>query len=1339
MPPVNWDVFAGLPGSTNDNFEKLCRALIRWHYGQFGVFAARAQQPGVEFHLKLEAACSLGEAGRWFGWQCRWYDLEPGRPLATARRTKIEEALATTARVLPNLTDWVLWTRRPLSANDQEWFYGLPSKLRLHLWTADDVESRLSGEAAILRSTYFGDLVLTPRGLREIRERSVAPVAKRWIPGVHQQTGAERVIDRILGRPSEWAKVAAVGRRIQREVLRIRSSAAGLKQDLAVQIELLCQSGESLSSRLLETASRMSSGDLELLRSNLDDLPPKLNPSFGQLPRKLRAVRHPAVFDVTNIIHTITWSRDFLRYARLSLDARIIVVVANAGVGKTELSAHLTAETADAPAGVLLQGGDLPAGGNLDDVVKSISVGGMPVQSIESLVAAVDAAGQRAQRRLPIFIDGLNEAEDPRDWNRTLSALRVAMNRYSHVAVICTIRPTFVDEAVPSGIPQIPLRGFQENAHEAIRHYFRFFKINAADAIIPVGLLRHPLTLRLFCEVTNPKRETWVGVEKMPATLTALFDAYLHQAAKRIAQLAPRAYRYLVPDVEQALHVIGISLWEKNARSLDLAEVRHLLGDSGRPWSGSLVHALEQDGVLIRVRGHTSSNHIAVVYDLLAGHIVGDACIGQRGRDGTKDWFATPETLQQFLAGSPTRHPLAEDVFAGIAGLLPRRLPGQQLWPLVPNALQTRALVAASQLEGRYLDAETVEQLGQLIAHGGPEARGLFARLAETRGSEYHPLNAEFLDSVLRSMTVANRDLIWTEWVRVNAEEIEKSLRASVRAWRQSEARNARDVLTAHWIMWTLTSTVRDLRDEATRALYWFGRGDATHLFSLSLSALQINDPYVGERMLAAAYGVVMATRVEDRASFETELEFFLRNLESALCGDQATAPTDHWLTHEFALGIALFAQTAYPATMTTRLIHDHSSFASGSIPVGPLDTNGRSEVSETLHMDFHNYTLGRLVADRNNYDMSHRGHLAVVKHVEDTVWDLGWREVRFRDVENRLVDRGAGRQRRNVERYGKKYGLVGFFTAAGRMAKVGSLPDRGHRLSDVDLDPSFPEPPARLNFDLPTWVRSENIGEREWIDRDDVQIPHGFLRAEQIDGHVGPWLAVYARLHASHRSRSVFASLHALVLPIEEEGKAAKKLSSGGRWDSNSGTDIPGDYYTFAGEIPWHPEFSTDYDPDTGSPYTGEFVLPGGSRVAAMSVAHRYSWESYHSILNHAGGAVVPSRPFSDRFNLCALPQTFHQVLPSGSGAALSFAAPEGFDGEVLYVKEELLVEFVGTSGVIWLMTGDRHLSNYSNDAPEWFRDSLRGRKNEWRRVWRRADLLPPPTRKNRNVRRKR
>src|SRR5665213_117409 len=112
---VNWAEFAKLPGSTQQNFETLCRSLIWLHYGRYGRFAARAHQPGVEFHLQLPAKCALDAPGKWYGWQCRWYDLPSGNARGTTRRNKIKDALDTTMKVLPDLTDWILWTRHTLT------------------------------------------------------------------------------------------------------------------------------------------------------------------------------------------------------------------------------------------------------------------------------------------------------------------------------------------------------------------------------------------------------------------------------------------------------------------------------------------------------------------------------------------------------------------------------------------------------------------------------------------------------------------------------------------------------------------------------------------------------------------------------------------------------------------------------------------------------------------------------------------------------------------------------------------------------------------------------------------------------------------------------------------------------------------------------------------------------------------------------------------------------------------------------------------------------------------------------------------------------------------------
>src|SRR5262249_10595443 len=120
------------------------------------------------------------------------------------------------------------------------------------------------------------------------------------------------------------------------------------------------------------------------------------------------------------------------------------------------------------------------------------------------------------------------------------------------------------------------------------------------------------------------------------------------------------------------------------------------------------------------------------------------------------------------------------------------------------------------------------------------------------------PLNAEFLDSVLREMRIADRDLRWTEWVRRREEFIVKDLERLAARWKRGVTKGEADFRRAQWVMWTLTSTVRALRDRATYALYWYGSHEPELLFKLTLDALKVNDLYVPERMLAASYGVCM-------------------------------------------------------------------------------------------------------------------------------------------------------------------------------------------------------------------------------------------------------------------------------------------------------------------------------------------------------------------------------------------------------------------------------------------------------------------------------------------------
>lgn len=1332
MPPLNWDVFVGLPGSIEINFEMLCRALIRKNYGRYGAFAALAAQPGVEFHLRLDKSCTLGEPGRWYGWQCRWYDLPGGRAIGNTRRKKIMGAITTTEKELPELTDWVLWTRRPLTKSDQEWFYKIKTRMKLNLWTAAEVEDHINGEALILRSTYFGELILTPEIAAKLHDVAVAPIRRRWQPKVHQTIDAERTLQRMLGETNIWNDLKEASDQLEIDIAAINIDLKDLTNPIVDSASELVDLACLMVVFLRDTYTALTSGDLDLLMRQLASCPTPPTPDMLILPRRLRALGEPASLSTTNTLSGIHKALSLADDAKKFLTSQLVVIIADAGCGKTQLAAQLTSATDNRPAGILLHGRDLYAGHNLDDLAHRVEIRpGQPVPAMEALIAAVDAAGQRAQHRLPIIIDGLNEAEDPRIWKHELASLQVVLRQYPYVLVICTLRTAFAKDALPPEIDRLEMPGFGNDAFDAIRLYFSYYRITAVDTDgLPLELLSHPLTLRLFCEVTNPKREQDVSIDAAPKSLTALFERYLEQAVERIAELAPRSQRYYEQDIRAALDEFGMSLWSQKARSIDEFDLRQQLRDSGRPWGESMIFAMEQEGIVLRVPGEVPGKYrIMAVYDSFAGYLIASAILSNYGRSSFEVWLRNPETLVALAGPLANQHPLATDTFNALVALVPRRLHRQQLWPLLDEPLRTTAIQTAADLDGTYLDAATVNELAELITQT-PKigALDLLDRLRNVRGIPSHPLNAKFLDSVLTPMTVANRDLRWTEWIRRNGAMILADLRRLERRWQKIPERTATEQLRAKWVMWTLTSTVREIRDQATRTLYWYSRIEPANLFNLTIDALAINDAYVPERMLAASYGVAMAHQLHE-PGFADVLSSYLAKLCAALTGSGATHPTYHYLSRLYVQGVVDLARTYYQGSLPDELETSEKIAFAPSILIEPIASEDprATEVNETLNIDFENYTLGQLFNDRRNYDMDHKGHQSAAAYVRGMVWELGWRESSFGTIDKDLYRYANREDGAKTERYGKKYSWIGYYKYAGILADQGKLP-LDERLSHIQIDPSFPESPQSAPVELASWATPSQADTRQWIRHGTIKIPDSLLYRSELDKRQGPWIAVDGYLTAENQvsGRRVFGLLSVYLVAAADADRLVGALNTSGHPSWSRLPETPSDYYTFAGEIPWSPDFarSSGSEPDSTALYHAAIRIDDDSQIDVETMAHHYAWESYHSLLNNAGGADIPSRPFSVMFDLRGIPQSFCQVLPDGSFAALTFLAPNGYKGHLLYLREDLVYKYAAGRKLIWFIWGERQLNPHPQPTPDWLILAQRKNENVWRRVVRGEDL---------------
>lgn len=946
MPPLDWGRFEALGGDSRRNWEALSREAVRRTYGHLGALRSVSQQPGVEFHLRLTSPSdALGPAGRWWGWQCRWYEIGPGRPIGSTRRSGIVDAVAKTSRHLPSVTDWVLWTRHPLTSGDQNWFYDLNTSLTLHLWTADHTEGLLSGEAVPLLSVYFGQHAFTSHDLDRSRKLAIKPIERRWDPRLAVQSNAELKLRQALGEHEAWGDIPRLGERLDAAAAELDTAVGELPNDgLRDGAADLVEDARTLVGLLQESYLQMEERDViaahGLLKEAADR--PERVQQRRRLLARLRAGRLAAVLLAQQVWASVREAVELARNGARRLGEALVGIVGGAGEGKSFLSAEITAPARGRPAGFFLAGRNLRRRASLDELAARVPEANLSTWT--ELLEAAEAAGARAGARIPVVIDGLNESESPHDWLDLLSVAQGQLDRYPRVLLIVTLRATVFEISLPNDTPAVELVAFEGRLHEALERYFEHYRIDAPGLTVPRWLLSSPLVLRLFCEAANPDRDRYVAITDLPLSLTAVFERYRDAAVQRAAQDA----EMLPADVDRGLTEIGLALWEANARVLPSAELGRLLVDEPREWARSPARALEEHGVLMRDPGPEGRSQVsALLFDQFGGHVVADALVQRLGRDGVQTWLSESETRRRLQGVGDGGHPLGEDILEALAWLLPRRFQ-LQLWPLLEDPLRKTALRRAAELEPRFIDAATRQALLEFTVSrpdttaerrsASRRSEGsLFDRLTEVGDIPDHPLNADFLDECLRALAVWERDLLWSEWLRTSGDDLPwnqdrgaiRELRRLEQRWLDQVERGERDRLTALRVAWMQTVTDRHLRDRASSALHAYGLIDPAGLFDLALSLLDVDDAYVSSRMLTVAYGVCLSRQLPD-PSMEAALAGYLKGLSTAVLADAASDPTWHSLSRDAIGGTFAFAATLFPNALPPGIAPFDLPFAAG-------------------------------------------------------------------------------------------------------------------------------------------------------------------------------------------------------------------------------------------------------------------------------------------------------------------------------------------------------------------------------------------------------------------------
>ncbi|MDQ1215822.1 hypothetical protein [Microbacterium arborescens] len=555
-----------------------------------------------------------------------------------------------------------------------------------------------------------------------------------------------------------------------------------------------------------------------------------------------------------------------------------------AGSGKTHLLLDATARTiADGRPAVFLASAQF-GGGLWSSIAEQL---GLSQVGGDVLLDAMDAAGEAAAlsgRRFVLFIDALNETTAGDFWSTHLPALRAAVERRTHLALVVSCRDTYVElvadeEERRHYVAQVH-PGFTGREYEAAAKYFAHHGLEAPRFPILTPEFTLPLFLRVFCEAMKDAGVT----EARHESRTRVFERYLASKRKRVARKALdgiatdfelRTEMQLVSNVLDSL--VG-RLADTGRERLDVSEALGIIGETlgdGRRAATRLLGILQDEGVLTRERvwdgEHAATEAVRVVFQAFSDFLILRHRL-QRSEDPLADdeflgWLRDEASLGVLDAAAVTLPERFGRELTDVLGVDMATLQKQYRAARGPDRRAFRRGTGAVESFLRSIPHRSTESVTERTievlneARRFISARSFFRTMFLVAPQPDNLLNAERLHAMLARIPMASRDRFFgfATYNEIYDDEASTTRLARWAAAGPYPTYDARVVeLAAIPLCWLLGTPHRAQRDWISKSLAQLLSGHLDVAARLITRFLRIDDPYIIQRLVVIGYGALL-------------------------------------------------------------------------------------------------------------------------------------------------------------------------------------------------------------------------------------------------------------------------------------------------------------------------------------------------------------------------------------------------------------------------------------------------------------------------------------------------
>jgi hypothetical protein len=1400
---INWDNLKPYNSNQNKSFEELCYQIAFEIYlskGKLTSIDDSGGGDGVEFYLELPN-------GDIWGWQCKFF----GRFNEGGRKEQIKSSLQRAFdKHGTKLKKWVLCSRLSLTSEERIWFTSKLSKSkhsgRTVLPAIHSVDLEHWGETILnnflrkypdIHRYFFTDKILDFNWFKNkfTIVANTTVIKSKYLNGLHVKGEADKIIIQTLAdarlsdlieESKEILEVDSFIEEYKNRLIEINKeeNIFDFKEDYKKIKDFLFSNDYSniinKGDLLLKTAQKyLIVEDSKLLSSIIEEIKvykeellqiytdysdfklveniPSIhwdteeNEKDDSLKRRIKDCRNTVLgpyFTLRNYIDAFINILNKFEFRHLNE----LHISGHASKGKTHLAANIVEYqiNQDKPA-IFLFGKDFRTNNLLKEQLKTLL--DLPTDwSVSDFLGALNIAGRINNTKAVLLIDGLNESIYWKQiWGSNLELLINEINQfYPNILLITTYRRSYEQELFPHEYfhlsddnwkKKVIVDGFDgDNLNEAVERYFEHYDIKLLNSSGAMYHFSEPLYLKIFCEAKQGQKVSFQNED-----LFDVFDQYLQKSNKNVVENSGLSVRYNKQFSKKILSNISCELWSNSRRDIDLKDVIPNLIDEEQ------LRVFEGEDLLI-FRDWGKQEIITFTYDLLSGYLIAQILIQDINSNSDLIKFIESAKFKKELIVRESLHPLYNDILRCFCVLIIKKLGLSFYNENMDDKFKRYIFNALFEVNTAIVikNKEIIVDLVSKVFKSSTNRDNIFKLFTHTEFNTEHPLNFDLLSNLLFDLSISDRDISWTEYIRkrydsYSSDKLINFINDFENVCKDNETLSDRIHLASKKVMWLLTSTNREMRDNATKALYHYGIKYVDSFLDLMEYSLSINDPYVWERMLVNIYGIILSKHNDWNSSeFKNEsLRKIGVKLYNLIFSPNAPFSTTHILARDYARRSIEISLQHHPDILTkTQKKHIHPPYSFGGIRNWGEHDYGERDYgyNEPIRMDFSNYTIGKIVLDGHSYSDPPEKK-KVRRQIYWRIYSLGWDKEKFKKVEEAVGNqnyRYSRTEKPKVERYGKKYSWIAFYEIYGYREDNDLVKEEwpDFRPSESDIDPTFPELPENNVF-----IKDDLLGDRkstliDWYNSTEKPKLDSYLTIKNLNKTNKEWICLDGFISQKDKeaNRDIFVFVRGMFVKSNDYNDF-KKLIQNQNFQQDRIPRISENYYTYAGEM------NTLFDATNSNINEAIFEIDRIKKIVRkgdkgyfprplfndegikfdypeeieieesitknfeilLPVA-QYNWESYHSSTNKAGHQNVPSKEISSHLGLINVPQTFNLFEKNGALASLNvrYYTDYNTNQHFVYLRKDLFDKFLTENNYkfIWGLWGEKQITYEEHGA---------------------------------------